>query len=694
MNLRAWIGKSMKVKLNVLRSEPGKEPYFQLFEVDVSPEETVLGALRYIYENIDPSLVFRVVCNEEKCGECAVVVNGVPCLACERMVEPEMAIEPLPNLPVIRDLVIDRRQVLDKPFKLLPPLQTPAITGHKEEAEQYKVEGFIKLSKCIECLICQSGCPALAEEPERFAGPLGLIWLAQLSKIDTDHWKDKARSALELCQFCGNCWQACPHGTNIPAFFFNEYVGAPCHYACPVGIDVPRYIHFISQGKFAEALAVIREKIPFPAICGYVCPHPCEAKCRRAELDDPIAIKALKRYVADHGDETIKPAPAIAPTTGKRVAIVGSGPAGLTAAYYLARLGHSVTVFEALPVAGGMMKIGIPRYRLPQEVLDKEIDAIKELGVEIRLNTRIESLDELLQQRYSTVFLALGAHLGVSLGIEGEDLPGVTEGVSFHRDVNLGKEVKLGRRVGIIGGGNGAVDSARTALRLGAEEVTILYRRTRNEMLVSTEEIEEATAEGVKFTFLTAPLRISRKNGELQLECIRMQLGERDPSGRPQPEPVAGSEFSVDFDNIIVAAGQSPEIPHQFGLSFRLGNTVQVNPEKLATDKEGVFAGGDLTTGPTSVIEAIAAGRNAAVSIDKYLGGQGVIDEQLAPVEDGANVPEASEKKPRSTMPVLPVSERLGGFAEVELGFSKSQAIEESQRCLRCDLKLRELTRE
>lgn len=685
----------MKVKLNVLRSEPdsAKEPYFQLFELEVSPGETVLGALRYIYENIDPSLVFRVVCNEEKCGECAVVVNGAPCLACGRMVEPEMTIEPLPNLPLIRDLVIDRRQVLDKPFKVLPPLQTSPIPGRRAQVEQYKLEAFIKLSKCIECLICQSVCPALAEEPERFAGPLGLIWLAQLSKIDTDQWEDKARSALELCQFCGNCWQACPHGTNIPAFFFNEYVGAPCRYACPADIDVPRYIRFISKGKFAEALAVVREKIPFPAVCGYVCPHPCEAKCPRAQLDDPIAIKALKRYVADHNDIG-KPASAIAPATGKRVAIIGSGPAGLTAAYYLARLGHSVTVLEALPVAGGMMKVGIPRYRLPQEVLDKEIDAIKELGVEIRLNIRIESLRELLQQGYNAIFLALGAHRGMKMRIDGEDNPGVIDCVSFLGDINMGREVKVADRVAVIGGGNAAIDSARTALRLGAEEVTILYRRTRNEMPTSAEGIEEATAEGVKFTFLAAPLRISRKNGELQLECIRMQLGERDASGRPRPEPVAGSEFSVDFDNIIVAVGQSPEIPHQCGLSIGLGNTLQVNPDNLATDKDGVFAGGDLTTGPASVIEAIAAGRKAAVSIDRYLGGNGVIDEQLAPAEDESSIPEAPERKPRPTMPVLPIDDRLNGFATVELGFSKSQTIEESQRCLCCDLKLRELTRE
>ena len=377
-------------------------------------------------------------------------------------------------------------------------------------------------------------------------------------------------------------------------------------------------------------------------------------------------------------------------------------PAGLTVAYYLSRLGHSVTVFEALPEAGGMMRVGIPRYRLPREVLDKEIDAIKELGVEIKLNTKVESLEELFQQGYDAIFLALGAHRGTGLGIAGEDLPDVIEAVSFHRDVNLGKEVKLGSKVGIIGGGSAAIDSARTALRLGAEKVTVLYRRTRNEMLASPEEIEAAIAEGVTFHFLVAPLRISSQNDGLQLQCIRMWLSEIDVSGRARPRPVEGSEFNMSFDNIIVAGGQSPDVPTQFGIATGPGNTMQVNLSTLATDKEGVFAGGDLVTGPASVIEAIAAGRRAAASIDRYLGGRGIIDETLAPAEDEILARDEveliplkeHEKRRRLPIPCISVAERLGGFAEVELGFSDEQAIEEAKRCLRCDLELEELTLE
>jgi len=686
----------MRVKLKILRSDPesGKKPEYQTFEIDTDQEDTVLGALRYIYENIDPSLAFRVVCNAEKCGECGVMANGTPVLACNKKVEPEMTIEPLPNLPIIKDLAIDRRQALSIPLELLPFLKTPITAEPLERIGQDKVNSFVKLTKCLECLICQSTCPAREKEPERFAGPLGLVWLAQRSRVGTDHWEEKVRKALELCVFCGNCWKVCPHGINVPAVFFKEEVIAPCRYLCPAGIDVPRYIRFISQGKFAEALAVIREMIPFPAICGYICPHPCETKCRRTQLDDPIAIKALKRFVADQSDGGWQSIGKVAPATGKRVAIVGSGPAGLTAAYYLAKLGHAVTVFEALPEAGGMMRVGIPRYRLPREVLDKEIDVIKQLGVEIKLNTRVKSLNSLLRQGYDAVFLALGAHRGTKLGIEGEALPGVIDGVSFHRDVNLGKEVKLGNRVGVIGGGNVAIDSARTVLRLGAKEVTVIYRRTQDEMLASAEEIEAALAEGVVFYFLAAPLRIVREDKGLQLRCIRMRLGERDASGRPHPEPIEGSEFKMSFDNIIVATGQSPEIPARLGLATGPGNTVQVDAETLATNKKGIFAGGDLVTGPASVIEAIAAGRRAAVSIDKYLGGNGVIDMTLAPAEEKLTLPGEVEKKRRVLMPVIPVAERLSNFAVVELGFSAEQAIEEARRCLRCDLELKELAPE
>jgi NADPH-dependent glutamate synthase beta subunit-like oxidoreductase len=455
-------------------------------------------------------------------------------------------------------------------------------------------------------------------------------------------------------------------------------------------VDAPRYIRFIAEGKFAEAVAVIREKIPFPSVCGYVCVHPCEAKCRRGLLDEAIAIRVLKRFAAEHDTGLWKVNSKVAPATGKRVAIVGSGPAGLTAAYYLAKLGHSVTVFEALPEPGGMMRVGIPDYRLPKDILRAEIKEIEDIGVEIRTNTPVNSLDELFEQGYNAVFLAIGAHQGIEIGVKGEDSPRVMECVSFLRDVSLGKKVKLGDRVAVIGGGNAAIDSARTALRLGAKEVTIVYRRTRSEMPASAEEIDGAIAEGVEVHFLAAPSRIISQNGRLELECLRMRLGEVDASGRRRPEPIEGSEFVLSFDTIIAAIGQRPEIPAPFNLTPGRGNTIQVAPDILVTSREGVFAGGDAVTGPASVIEAIAHGRQAVISIDKYLGGKGEIDETLAPPEEVLAPLEEPVEGRRIQVPALPVAKRLKGFSQVELGLNEEMAIKEAKRCLRCDLEERE----
>ena len=467
-------------------------------------------------------------------------------------------------------------------------------------------------------------------------------------------------------------------------------VRAPCSHTCPAGIDVPRYIRFIAEGKFAEAVALIREKIPFPSVCGHICVHPCEAKCRRGLLDDAIGIRVLKRFAAEHDTGLWKPNSKVAPATGKRVAIVGSGPAGLTAAYYLAKLGHSVTVFEALPEPGGMMRVGIPDYRLPKDILRAEIEEIESVGVDIKTNTPVDSLDGLFKTGYNAIFLAIGAHQGIKIGVKGEDSPRVRECVSFLRDVSLGKGVKLGDRVAVIGGGNAAIDSARTALRLGAKEVTIVYRRTQTEMPASAEEIDGAIAEGVEIHFLAAPSRIIGRNGELELECLGMSLGEVDATGRRRPEPIEGSEFVMSFDTIIAAIGQRPEIPGRFNLTPGRGNTIQVDPDTLATSRDGVFAGGDAISGPASVIEAIADGRQAAISIDKYLGGSGEIDETLAPPEEAAApLGEAVEGR-RAEVPTLPVAERLKGFSQVELGLSEEMAIKEAERCLRCDLEERE----
>ncbi len=495
------------------------------------------------------------------------------------------------------------------------------------------------------------------------------------------------------CKFCGACVEVCPTGALMDRDVKRADRQAkliPCGHACAAGIDVPRYVRLIAEGRYAEALAVVREKVPFPGVLGHACFHPCESVCRRGQLDEPIAICALKRFAAEHDNGQWHAKGAQAIPTGKRVAILGSGPAGLSAGYYLAKRGHSVTVLEALPEPGGMMRVGIPGYRLPEEVLDKEIEVIRSTGVEIKASTRVESLDSLREQGYNAIFLATGAHQGTRMGVEGEDDDGVVEAVSFLKDASQGKEVRLGNRVAVVGGGNAAIDAARTALRLGAKDVTIVYRRSREEMPASLEEIEEAIEEGVKMLFLAAPKRISRSNDKLVMQCLRMELGEPDASGRRRPVPVEGSEFDMDFDTVIAAIGQTPDIPDSFELDRTASGTVKVNPETFATAIEGVFAGGDNASGPASIIEAISAGRRAAASIDRYLGGSGGIDEVLTGTMEAnpwLGRDEGFCDRRRVPVPGLPAAQRASNFSQVDPGFDEPSAVEEATRCLRCDLR-------
>jgi len=558
---------------------------------------------------------------------------------------------------------------------------------------------FTQSESCGKCVPCRLGTKQMFDILENICNGRG-----RLEDIDLLLELSKGIKAGSLC----GLGQTAPNPVlTTLRYFRDEYeehikkhhcraavcqglVIAPCSHICPAGVDVPRYVRFIAEGKPAEALTVIREKIPFPAVCGLVCFHPCEAKCRRGQLDEAIAIRMLKRVAAEHDTGLWKQNIKVAPATGKRVAIVGSGPAGLTAAYYLAKLGHSVTIFEALPEPGGMMRVAIPDYRLPKDILKAEIKEIEDIRVDIKINTRVDSIDSLLSDGYDAVFVAVGAHQGIRIGVEGEDSPRVIECVNFLRDVSLGRKVEVGNKVAVIGGGNAAIDSARAALRLGAKEVTIVYRRTRAEMPASPEEVEEALAEGVQIYYLAAPSRIVSQNSSVKLESIRMELGAMDTSGRRRPEPIKGSEFTMRFDTIIAAIGQRPDIPDQFNLALGRGNVVEVDPDTLATSREGVFAGGDAVSGPASVIEAIAAGRQAAISIDKYLGGGGDIDETLAPPEEEVAPLEGAEEKRRPQMPTLPVKKRLSDFSQVELGYSDEIAIEEAMRCLRCDLEERE----
>ena len=460
---------------------------------------------------------------------------------------------------------------------------------------------------------------------------------------------------------------------------------APCREECPAGVDIPRYVRLVGEGKFSEALAVIREAIPFPSICGYVCPHPCEQRCRRGEVDEPIAINALKRFVVEHATGIENPESVS--LTGKRVAVIGSGPAGLTAAYYLARKGHSVTVFETLSEAGGMLAVGIPRYRLPRAVVNKEIDLIKGAGVEIRTDSPVDSLDGLFEQGYQAILVATGAHKNARMGIEGEASPGVLDGLSFLRETNRGAKSNLGKKVAVVGGGNVAMDSARTALRLGAQEVTLLYRRSRDEMLCSPEEAEQAEGEGVTFLFQVAPTSILLNDGILSVECLRMKLGEPDDSGRPRPIPVEGSEFTTQCDTLILAIGQEPEALDRFGLTVRSDGTATVDNETLATSRTGVFAAGDNVSGPAYLIDAIAQGKQAASSIDRFLDGGGEIgDSLIAPDYPVVSVGlhEHIFREPRHHMPLRPIEKRAS-FELVELGLQERDALAEAERCLHCD---------
>lgn len=459
---------------------------------------------------------------------------------------------------------------------------------------------------------------------------------------------------------------------------------APCQEACPAHIDVPRYIRAIQKGDFTLALAVIRERIPFPSICGYACVHPCETKCNIKPIDRPIAIRALKRIAAEKGN-----APKIessARKTGKKVAVMGAGPAGLTAAYYLTRLGHDVTVFEGSFRPGGMMRKAIPEYRLPKDILNAEIEVIKATGVELKTSTYIKSLDELSTQGYDAIFVAIGLQRGIKIGLEGEDIPQVLDGVSFLEQVKAGEKFKLSGRICVVGGGNTAIDAARSALRLGANKVILIYRRSRNEMTAITEEVDEATEEGVEMLFQVLPFKLVGKNGAVSLECLRTELGEPDKSGRPRPLEVKGSEFSMECDLVIAAIGQTHEIPEGFGITLNRDGLLEVKDETMTTSKKGIFAGGDVTTGPTSIIEAINSGRKAAISIDKFLGGKGDIEENLSFSEGKVEhfVPDLTLT--RVAIPKILPKERINSFAVIEGHLTPEGAVTEAMRCLWCDL--------
>jgi len=451
----------------------------------------------------------------------------------------------------------------------------------------------------------------------------------------------------------------------------------------------------VKEGKYKEALDIIMQDLPLPGILGRICPAGCEDSCRRAELDEPVSIRALKRLAADMYDPRDVPI-ACAPTRQEKVAIIGSGPAGLSAAYHLARKGIQSVIFEAQSKPGGMLRMGIPEHRLPRDVLDQEIELITNLGVEIKTNTPLGpdlGLNDLFNDGYKAVYLAIGAHAGMDLGIPGEKAKGVRQGVDFLRELNLTGSADVGRKVAIIGGGNVAVDVARSALRLGAEEVTIVYRRTCDEMPALPEEVEAAECEGITFSYLAAPQMILTRDGKVVgVRCIRMELGEPDSSGRRRPVPIPESEFDLEVDQVIPAIGQKPDLSALEsieGLDYTRWGTVEVDPTTYATGTEGVFAGGDLQTGPWVAIGAVAAGREAAESIARYIEGRDMAEgrEPTAPMDrepECRPLPEDEPQARRALMPELAMEDRQCSFKEVELGFDPESGTKEAERCLNC----------
>ncbi len=390
-----------------------------------------------------------------------------------------------------------------------------------------------------------------------------------------------------------------------------------CIKACPLNQDVPGYVIQIAEGNFDEALRIIMKDNPFPRICGRVCPHPCEGRCLVGVKKEPIAIAGLKRFAADNvdvGKLGIKPGK----PTGKEVGIVGSGPVGLSLAYQLAILGHKAVVYESFKVAGGMLAVGIPEYRLPKAIVKKEVYFIESLGVEVMTNTKVTSLEEL---DHDAVFIGVGAHVPIRLDIEGLELSGVEYGISFLEAANLGMKSKVCGKVAVIGGGNVAVDAARTALRLGAGEVTVVYRRSSREMSAYEGEVEAAEQEGVRMRYLTAPVRLLGESGRVKaIECVRMRLEEQDASGRCRPTPIKGSEFTIGVDIVIPAISQMPDLSWlPRGTEISEKKTLAADPKTGSTKEKGIFAGGDCVTGPATVVGAIAAGKRAASAIHEYL---------------------------------------------------------------------------
>ncbi len=567
---------------------------------------------------------------------------------------------------------------------------------------------FLRDESCGKCLSCREGTQRMWEILSDISG--GKARMEDLALIEELAQAVKDSSLCALGQTAANPvlstlrhfreeYEAHIKGKRCPAMVCKEIVSSPCMYTCPIDQEASTYIALVAQRKFKEAFEIIMKDNPLPSVCGRVCHHPCEKVCRAGEMGDPISIRGIKRFVVDWARKNgVRHRPEPVKQDRERVAIVGAGPAGLSAAYCLARKGFQPTIFEALPVPGGMLAVGIPGHRLPQDVLDAEVGRIKAAGVDIRTGLVLGkdfTIASLFRDGYRSVFCATGAGKSLSMGIPGEDAQGVRHSLEYLRAVNLGHKEPVGRRVCIVGGGNSAVDAARAALRdKGCQKVSIFYRRTKAEMPALAEEVDAAIEEGVDVQFLVAPVKVITENGRAKaIECVRMSLGDKDASGRRRPVPIEGSNFIHELDTLILAISERPDTSYIGERDIiRLDReNIIIDPETSMTTREGVFAGGDAVTGPSTVVDAIAAGKLAAETIEKYLCGLPLGREHRLTRPSMYVLPEMLTeeeiaKAKRPSMRHLPVSRRAKNFKEVEQGLTEELAVLEARRCLRCDL--------
>jgi formate dehydrogenase beta subunit len=643
-----------------------------------------------------------------ECGLCAVEVAGREdlVLACKEPVAAGITI-----LTKTQKVVDARRQAMEKILKGHPAdcgtcnkYLNCELQSLKQyvSSEEYKPLGPARLfavddsnplftinpNKCVMCTRCIRACKDLR----------GVGILVEKTKGEDKYiGTEKDTSLAEAgCRFCGACAEVCPSGAIMDKEELTKGKNRktallPCRYTCPAEIDVPRYLRFIGEKDYAAAAAVIREKVPFPGVLSYVCDHPCEGVCRRGQVNQPISIRELKRFAVEQAKDVL-PKINKKPATGKKVAVIGAGPSGLTAAYYLSLQGHTVTVFESSSLAGGMLRYGIPEYRLPRNALDREIKYIESAGASIKTSTQVESIDKLFEQGFHGVITAVGTQRGQKLPIPGADSIGVLIGVDFLRAINTGEKVSIGKNVLVLGGGNVAFDCARAARRLGAQ-IKMACLETRETMPAAEDEVKQGEEEGITLYPARTFIRILNENGKIiGVECLEITSLTFDEEKRPQIEVKDNSNHILEADTVIFAIGQRPEIPGGFGLNTVAGNLIEVDEFTFTTSREGVFAAGDAVNGTSSVIKAIASGRKTAIAMDKYLGGDGNIEEKLAPqleLKPYLGKQDGFATLTRCKDNLVTPEKRIKNFKQVVADLDKNVVECEAKRCLQCDLRLK-----